>query len=187
MKITETRVYRGPNLYAHFPVIRLTLDLGVMEALPSGRVPGFTDGLLSAVPSLKEHGCSYGEPGGFVRRLTEDEGTWFGHILEHVAIELQQLAGAKVTFVPTGDSVGAHESWLRDVGQLVRAGLDADAALSAMTLHGAELLRVDDRVGSLDEGKHANILFFDGDPFAATTNLEAILLEGDFITGEVDR
>ena len=56
-----------------------------------------------------------------------------------------------------------------------------------MTLHGAEVLRVEDRVGSLDEGKDANILFFDGDPFAATTNLEAVLLEGDFITGEVDR
>lgn len=96
-------------------------------------------------------------------------------------------AGAKVTFVPREDSVSAHESWLRDVGQLVRAGLNADAALSAMTLHGAEVLRVDDRVGSLDEGKHANILFFDGDPFAATTKLEAVLLEGDFITGEVDR
>jgi prepilin-type processing-associated H-X9-DG protein len=95
--------------------------------------------------------------------------------------------GAKVTFVPRSDSTSAHESWLRDVGELVRAGLDADAALSAMTLHGAEVLRVEDRVGSLDEGKDANILFFDGDPFAATTNLEAVLLEGDFITGEVER
>ena len=44
-----------------------------------------------------------------------------------------------------------------------------------------------EHVGSLDEGKHANILFFDGDPFAATTNLEAVLMEGDFITGEVNR
>ena len=95
--------------------------------------------------------------------------------------------GAKVTFVPRSDSTSAHESWLRDVGELVRAGLDADAALSAMTLHGAEVLRVEDRVGSLDEGKDANILFFDGDPFAATTNLEAVLLEGDFITDEVER
>lgn len=96
-------------------------------------------------------------------------------------------AGAKVTFTPRSDTASSHESWLRDVGLLVRAGLDRDAALSAMTLHGAEVLRLEDRVGSLDDGKDANILFFDGDPFAATTNLEAVLLEGDFITGEVER
>ena len=96
-------------------------------------------------------------------------------------------AGAHVAFVPTSDSTSAHESWLRDVGQLVRAGLDPHAALRGMTLNGAEVLRVDEHVGSLDEGKHANILFFDGDPFAATTNLEAVLMEGDFITGEVNR
>ena len=101
MRITETRVYRGPNLYAHFPVIRLTLELGKMEQYPSATVPGFVDGLVSALPSLHEHGCSYGEAGGFIRRMTEDEGTWFGHILEHVAIELQQRAGAKVTFGKT--------------------------------------------------------------------------------------
>jgi hypothetical protein len=95
--------------------------------------------------------------------------------------------GAKVTFVPRAESTSSYESWLRDVGQLVRAGLDRDVALSAMTLHGAEVLRVEEHVGSLEEGKDANILFFDGDPFAATTNLEAVLLEGDFITGEVDR
>ena len=48
-----------------------------------------------------EHGCSYGEPGGFLRRLSEDEGTWMGHILEHINLELQQLAGANVTFGKT--------------------------------------------------------------------------------------
>ena len=109
MRITETRVYRGPNLYAHFPVIRLTLDLGVMEEHPSATVPGFPEGLLGALPGLEEHGCSYGEPGGFVRRLTEDDGTWFGHILEHVAIELQQRAGAKVTFGKTRSTDVAGE------------------------------------------------------------------------------
>jgi cyanophycin synthetase len=101
MKFTETRVYRGPNLYAHFPVIRMTLELGAMEDYPSGKVPGFSDALLATLPTLNEHGCSYGEAGGFVRRLTEGEGTWFGHIMEHVALELQQLAGAKVTFGKT--------------------------------------------------------------------------------------
>jgi cyanophycin synthetase len=101
MKINETRVYRGPNLYAHFPVIRLTVDLGEMEQFPSAKVPGFGARLVEALPSLHEHTCSYGVAGGFLRRVNEDEGTWFGHILEHVAIELQQLAGAKVTFGKT--------------------------------------------------------------------------------------
>ena len=90
MKLVERRVYRGPNFYAHFPVIRLTLDLETLEEWPSARIPGFVDGLVQAVPSLAEHGCSYGEPGGFLRRLREDGGTWMGHIIEHVAIELQQ-------------------------------------------------------------------------------------------------
>jgi cyanophycin synthetase len=101
MKILERRIYRGPSLYAHFPVIRLTVDLGALEEWPSAKIPSFVDGLLNALPSLHEHGCSYGEPGGFVRRLKEGEGTWLGHILEHVAIELQQRAGAQVTFGKT--------------------------------------------------------------------------------------
>ncbi len=102
MKIVETRVYQGPNLYAHFPCIRLTLQLGVLEQWPSARIPGFVEGLLHALPTLHEHTCSPGVPGGFVQRLREyDEGTWLGHVLEHVAIELQNLAGAKVSFGKT--------------------------------------------------------------------------------------
>src|SRR5262249_32023833 len=101
MKILERRVYRGPSLYAHFPVMRITLDLGELEAWPSAKIVGFNDRLLSALPTLHEHTCSYETPGGFVRRLTEDEGTWLGHVFEHTAIELQQLSGAKVSFGKT--------------------------------------------------------------------------------------
>jgi cyanophycin synthetase len=101
MKITEQRVYRGPSIYAHFPVMRLTVDLGALEDWPTGKIDGFTDRLLGTVPTLREHTCSYGERGGFVRRLTEEGGTWLGHVLEHVAIELQQLGGAKVSFGKT--------------------------------------------------------------------------------------
>ncbi len=102
MKILQKSVYVGPSLYALFPVIRLTVDLGELEQWPSRKLGSeFTDGLVAALPGLREHGCSYGEPGGFVRRLTEDEGTWLGHILEHVAIELQNVAGAAVTFGKT--------------------------------------------------------------------------------------
>src|SRR3954462_15455929 len=101
MELLERRVYRGPSLYAHFPVMRLTLDMGALEAWPSAKIPGFNDALLAALPTLVEHTCSYGERGGFARRLREEEGTWLGHVLEHVAIELQQLGGAKVTFGKT--------------------------------------------------------------------------------------
>jgi cyanophycin synthetase len=101
MKILDTRVYRGPNLYALRKVIRLRVDLGELEDYPTGRLPGFVDGLLAAIPSLREHTCSYGEPGGLVRRMTEDEGTWLGHVLEHVALELQGLAGTPVSYGKT--------------------------------------------------------------------------------------
>ncbi len=102
MRILDRSVYVGPSLYAHFPVIRLELDLGELEQWPSARLgSAFIDGLLQALPGLAEHGCSYGEPGGFLRRLREDEGTWLGHVLEHVAIELQNVAGEQVTFGKT--------------------------------------------------------------------------------------
>ncbi len=102
MRILDRSVYVGPSLYAHFPVIRLELDLGELEAWPTGRLgAGFVDGLTQALPGLSEHGCSYGEPGGFLRRMREDEGTWLGHVLEHVAIELQNIAGERVTFGKT--------------------------------------------------------------------------------------
>jgi cyanophycin synthetase len=92
-------VYVGPNLYARFPVIRHVLDLGELEAWPTARLgDAFVKPLLEHLPGLNEHGCSYREPGGFVRRLNEDEGTWLGHVMEHVAIELQNVAGSPVTF-----------------------------------------------------------------------------------------
>ncbi len=113
MKILDRAVYVGPSRYAHFPVIRLRLDLGALEAWPSSRLgPEFIEPLLAALPGLHEHGCSYGEPGGFIRRLTEDEGTWLGHVLEHVAIELQNVAGIKVTF---GKTRGAGPEGVYDV------------------------------------------------------------------------
>ncbi|HRO88761.1 MAG TPA: cyanophycin synthetase, partial [Chiayiivirga sp.] len=102
MRIVDRSVYVGPSLYAHFPVIRLELDLGELEAWPSARLgEDFIGKLLGALPGLAEHGCSYREPGGFLRRLREGEGTWLGHVLEHVAIELQNIAGEDVTFGKT--------------------------------------------------------------------------------------
>jgi len=102
MRILDRSVYVGPSMYARFPVIRLELDLGALEAWPTGRLgPAFVDALAAALPGLAEHGCSYQEPGGFFRRMREDQGTWLGHVLEHVAIELQNIAGEAVTFGKT--------------------------------------------------------------------------------------
>ena len=102
MRILDRCVYVGPSLYARFPVIRLDLDLGALEAWPTGRLGAeFVSSLAAALPGLAEHGCSYREPGGFLRRMREGEGTWLGHVLEHVAIELQNMAGEEVTFGKT--------------------------------------------------------------------------------------
>jgi cyanophycin synthetase len=98
MRILNRSVYVGPSQYARFPVIRLELDLGALEQWPTARLEGFADALVRALPGLAEHGCSYGEPGGFLRRMREGEGTWLGHVLEHVAIELQNVAGEDVSF-----------------------------------------------------------------------------------------
>lgn len=108
MKILETSVFRGPNIYAKFPVIRHVVDIGVLEDWPSAKIgEDFIEQMLDALPGLQEHGCSYRLPGGFIRRLREDEGTWMAHIWEHMSIELQNVAGLDVTF---GRTRGAGES-----------------------------------------------------------------------------
>ncbi len=85
-----------------FPSFAWNSTWDPLEAWPTGRLgPEFVDALAAALPGLAEHGCSYKEPGGFFRRMREDEGTWLGHVLEHVAIELQNMAGEEVTFGKT--------------------------------------------------------------------------------------
>jgi len=102
MKILATNVYVGPSLYAHFRVIRHQVDIGILEEWPSVRLGAeFIDALVDALPGLSNHGCSYGEPGGFLRRMREDEGTWMAHIWEHAAIELQNMAGSDISFGKT--------------------------------------------------------------------------------------
>src|SRR5271170_8054298 len=111
MRILDRSVYVGPSLYARFPVIRLELDLEALEAWPTARLgESYVAALAAALPGLAEHGCSYREPGGFLRRMREGEGTWLGHVLEHVAIELQNIAGEEVTFGKTrsADAPGVY-------------------------------------------------------------------------------
>ena len=102
MKILSTNVYVGPNIYAGFPVIRHVIDLGILEDYPSSKLDNFVDRLIEAVPTLQEHHCSEGEEGGFISRLRE--GTWLGHIWEHVTLEIQTLAGTHVSFGRTRET-----------------------------------------------------------------------------------
>ena len=91
LEIISSRVYRGPNVWHYEPAIHLVVDLGVLEDFPTDQIPGFTEALLARLPGLKNHSCSRGRRGGFVERL--NEGTWLGHVAEHVALQLQQEVG----------------------------------------------------------------------------------------------
>ena len=95
MAVTEVGVYRGPHYYSHTPLVRIQLDLGRLEQWPTDRIAGFTDALLAALPGVGRHGCSLKVRGGFEKRLRQ--GTWLGHVAEHVALELQTLAGSRAT------------------------------------------------------------------------------------------
>lgn len=99
MKILDCRVYRGPNLWSLNPVIKMKLDLEDLEEKPSSKIENFTDRLLALIPTLEAHRCSIGKPGGLIQRMRE--GTWMGHITEHISLELQCLAGTEVGYGKT--------------------------------------------------------------------------------------
>ncbi len=93
--IRELRIYRGPNYYSYEPSIHLVVYLGPLEDSPTDLLPGFTEGLLALLPGLQDHQCSRGHDGGFIERMVE--GTWVGHVSEHVALELQRTVGHVLT------------------------------------------------------------------------------------------
>ncbi len=102
IEIKELRALRGPNRHTRHTAIFMVLDIDDYEDLPSDKMDGFSNRLLTLMPTLQEHGCSIGKPGGFIQRL--ERGTWAGHIIEHIAIELQCLAGMSVGFGKTLDT-----------------------------------------------------------------------------------
>ncbi|MGD9834614.1 MAG: cyanophycin synthetase [Piscinibacter sp.] len=95
IRLLRVTYLRGPNLWTYRSALEVWLDLGTLEEFPSNKLPGFVQRLTAALPALEEHHCGVGERGGFLQRL--QEGTWMGHVLEHVVIELLNLAG-----MPTG-------------------------------------------------------------------------------------
>src|SRR5690606_5102948 len=94
--VREMRVLRGPNLYAYMPALQITMDIGPYEELPSNVFPGFVERLVNWLPGLHKHECSLKRPGGFIERL--ERGTYLGHIVEHITLELQSLMGFRVAF-----------------------------------------------------------------------------------------
>jgi cyanophycin synthetase len=98
MKIREINAMRGPNYWSirRHKLIVMVLDLEEMEELPSNKIEGFPERLKAMFPSMYSHRCSEGCEGGFFMRV--DEGTWMGHIIEHIALEIQTLAGMDTGF-----------------------------------------------------------------------------------------
>lgn len=91
MHIHRIRTLSGPNIFSHKPMLAMELDLGELYAIESYQVPGFVDRVIALLPGLRDHHCASGQPGGFIKRL--HEGTYFGHIVEHVALELTDAVG----------------------------------------------------------------------------------------------
>jgi cyanophycin synthetase len=96
MKFLKVMPLHGPNIWTYRPVLEAWVDIGALEDSPSNTIPGFYERLTTWLPALEEHRCGVGERGGFLLRLRE--GTWPGHILEHITIELQNLAGMQTGF-----------------------------------------------------------------------------------------
>lgn len=103
MRIREINAMRGPNYWSirRHKLIVMVLDLEEMEELPSNKIDGFSDRLKMMFPSMYSHRCSVGEPGGFFQRV--EDGTWMGHIIEHIALEIQTLADMDTGFGRTRD------------------------------------------------------------------------------------
>ncbi|MGV7210026.1 cyanophycin synthetase [Oxalobacteraceae bacterium A2-2] len=97
--ILRVTYLRGPNIWTYRPVIEAWLDIGLLEEFPSNLIPGLYERLTAMLPNLVIHRCGVGEHGGFLERLRD--GTYAGHILEHVVLELQNLAGMKTGFGKT--------------------------------------------------------------------------------------
>ena len=159
LRVARLRALRGPNFWRLAPVIACDLTLGALEEVPTTRIPGFNQRLVELLPTLREHPCSRGGEGGFVARL--EEGTHLPHVLEHVALELQNLAGSDVSFgrvVESGDPgvwwlIVAYEEEdvglqaVRDAVKLAHACIAGEAFDITATLEELHDLRENVRLG----------------------------------------
>lgn len=134
---------RGPNIWTYRSVLEAWVDIHDLEDCPSNVIPGFYERLTAMLPSLVEHRCSIGERGGFLKRLRD--GTWPGHILEHVTLELQNLAGM------TGGFGKARETSIRGVYKVVIRAWQKDVSTAALHMgHDLLMAAIEDRPYDVD-------------------------------------
>jgi len=154
MQIRKVQALRGPNIWANFPVLEAWVDLGGLKDCASDQLPGFNERLTAWLPTLIEHRCSVGERGGFFERLRR--GTYQAHILEHVTLELQSLAGSEVGFGRARETCedGVYKVAVEfEEEELGRACLEAACELCLAAVHdspydvGAEVARLRELAG----------------------------------------
>jgi cyanophycin synthetase len=139
---------RGPSIWTYYPVLEAWVDIGELEECPSDTIPGLYERLSTWLPGLIEHRCSYGERGGFLRRLAE--GTWPAHIMEHITLELLTLIG-----LPGGFGK-ARETPIRGVYKVVVSAWDE--AVSRQAFFSARdllMAAIEDRPFDLPAALHA--------------------------------
>ncbi|MCG8513295.1 MAG: cyanophycin synthetase [Halanaerobiales bacterium] len=169
MELVKIKVLTGPNIYAYSPVIEAKIDLEEFDQLESNEIPGFNQQLLSCFPGLFEHTCSTGKRGGLVERLKE--GTYLGHVTEHLALQLQVCLGHQVYFGKT--------SWVEDsVYKVILEYKVKEVALFSLK-KAIEIItalvagKTIERKGIIEEGEEINRLYGIG------PSTEAILREAD--------
>jgi cyanophycin synthetase len=144
MNIRRVVALAGPNIWTNYKALEAWVDIGKFEDFPSNKLPGFSDRIMAWLPSMVEHRCGIGERGGFFQRLRT--GTYLGHILEHVTIELQTLAGVPVEFGR------ARETSERGVYKVVIEFTEEQFARAAMeTARSLILAAVDDTAFDVGE------------------------------------
>ncbi len=132
LRILRVNFLRGPNMWTYRSVLEVWLDLGELEQFPTNTLPGFTDRLLAILPGVADPHCGVGEKGGFLQRL--QGGTWMGHVLEHVVIEVLDQAGMPTAFGQT------RETSTSGVYRMVFRARDEQVARQALSV-GHDIVR----------------------------------------------
>ena len=168
MKILGIQVLRGPNIWSinRKKLIQMRLDLEDMEQRPTNLIDGFRERIEKLIPSLYSHRCSKSAPGGFLLRV--EEGTWMGHVIEHIALEIQTLAGMdtgfgrtrqtktdgiyNVVFSYTEENVGlfAAESSVA-IAEALIAGTDYDLEADIQKITYKQIALIDQLVSSKEQ------------------------------------
>jgi cyanophycin synthetase len=140
IKLLRINTFNGPNIWHYKKIIEFQVNIGELENYPSThpRIKPIITKLLEFVPSLHTHSCSYGEPGGFVKRLTED-GTYMAHIMEHLSIEISCLAGNDISYGKARIIRGAPTGHYRVIYEFIEEKVAREAGLMAFNLLNALL------------------------------------------------